>query len=399
MSEAVVIVGAGQAAAQLAISLRQGGFRGPVRIVGEEPWLPYQRPPLSKKFLPDPKNPDSLLLRPAAFWQEQGVEIDTGERVTAIDRAGRRIVIASGSEIAYGTLALATGTSARHLPIPGIDKPGVFSLRTIEDTLHLRPALDVARRTVIIGGGYIGLEAAAVFRSEGRDVVVLEAEDRVLKRVTGAAISDFFQTFHAGRGVDLRMNARAAAIEGEPRVTGVVLADGARLPADLVLNATGARPNDDLARAAGIATNDGILVDGSARTDDPHVYAIGDCTRFHSARYGRMLRLESVQNAIDQAKAAALSILGQPQAYDPVPWFWSDQYDLKLQIAGLADRHDRAEVVGDPASAKFSVEYRLAGRLVAVDAVNDGRAHMMARKRIAEETGSAAAAVSQPASA
>lgn len=395
MQEGVVVVGAGQAAAQLAISLRQGGHAGPIAILGDEPWLPYQRPPLSKKFLPDPRNPDSLLLRPAAFWREQGVEIVTGERVAAIDRAQRRIVTATGREIGYGTLVLATGTSARHLPVPGIDKPGVFTLRTIEDTLKLRPALDAARRVVIIGGGYIGLEAAAVFRSEGRDVVVLEAEDRVLKRVTGEAISGFFQTFHGGRGVDLVMGARAAAVEGDPHVTGVTLSDGRRLPADLVLNATGARPNDDLAKAAGIATHDGILVDSHARTDDPHVFAIGDCTRFHSPRFGRVLRLESVQNAIDQAKAAALAILGQPQTYDPVPWFWSDQYDVKLQIAGLADRHDAVAVVGDPASGKFSVEYRLGGKLVAVDAVNDGRAHMMARKRIAEETAAAGAAVSQ----
>jgi 3-phenylpropionate/trans-cinnamate dioxygenase ferredoxin reductase subunit len=399
MSETVVIVGAGQAAAQLAISLRQGGFNAPVRILGDEPYLPYQRPPLSKKFLPDPKNPDSLLLRPGAFWQEQGVEIERGTAVASIDRANRRIATGSGQEIGYGTLVLATGTSARHLPIPGIDRPGVFSLRTIEDTLRLRPALDVSHRIVIVGGGYIGLEAAAVFRSEGRHVAVLEAEDRVLKRVTGIAISNFFQTFHAGRGVELRMGARVAAIEGAPHVTGVTLADGTHLPADLVLNATGARPNDDLAKAAGIACNDGILVDSHARTDDPHVFAIGDCTRFHSVRYGRVLRLESVQNAIDQGKAAALAILGQPQAYDPVPWFWSDQYDIKLQIAGLADRHDAADVVGDPASDKFSVEYRLGGKLVAVDAVNDGRAHMMARKRIAEETGATADTASRSASA
>ena len=389
MQDGVVVVGAGQAAAQLAISLRQGGYRGPLRVFGDEPFLPYQRPPLSKKFLPDPKNPESLLLRPAAFWQEQDVGIETGQRVVSLDRARRQVATADGRAIAYDRLVLATGTAARHLPVPGIDRPGVFSLRTIDDTLRLRPALDAARRIVIVGGGYIGLEAAAVFRAEGREVVVLEAEDRVLKRVTGVAISDFFQRYHAGRGVALKLGARAAAIEGDKRVTGVALSDGTHLPADLVLNATGARPNDDLAKAAGIACDDGILVDAHARTDDPQVFAAGDCTRFHSRRYGRMLRLESVQNAIDQAKAAASAILGQPQHYDPVPWFWSDQYEIKLQIAGLADRHDAAQVVGDPAGAKFSVEYRSGGKLVAVDAVNDGRAHMMARKRIAEELAAA----------
>jgi len=217
---------------------------------------------------------------------------------------------------------------------------------------------------------------------------VIEAEDRVMKRVTSPVISDFMQDFHRGRGVDIRLGARLAAIEGEGKVAQLRLADGTSLPADLVLLAVGAKPNDDLAAAAGIACDDGILVDAHGLTSDPAVHAAGDCTRFPSQRYGRKLRLECVQNAIDQAKAVAAAMLGKPQLYDPVPWFWSDQYELKLQMAGLSDGYDDARTVGDVAAARFSVEYRRDGRLIAVDAVNDGRAYMSGRKRIAEETGS-----------
>ncbi len=382
----VVIVGAGQASAQLATSLRQGGFGGPINVIGEEPYLPYQRPPLSKKFLSEPRAPESLLLRPAAFWRDHDIRFHLGVRVGAVDLHRRCAVLADGRELSYGALVFATGTSARRLPCPGIDSPGVFSLRSIDDVLRLRPAVDAARRIIIVGGGYIGLEVAAVVGGEGRQVTVLEAEDRVLKRVTGAEVSAFFDQFHRKRGVDIRLGARLAAVEGDDRVIAIRTEQGERLPADLVLVAAGARANDDLAVAAGLPCQDGILVDEEARTASADVYAIGDCTRFPSRRYGRRLRLECVQNAIDQAKAAAGSMLGNPQRYDPVPWFWSDQYDLKLQIAGLAEDHDEAAIVGDPGTARFSVDYRRRGRLIAVDAVNDARAHMLARKRIAEAT-------------
>jgi 3-phenylpropionate/trans-cinnamate dioxygenase ferredoxin reductase subunit len=392
MSEAVVIVGAGQAGAQLAQSLRQGGYAGPVRLFCDEGHLPYQRPPLSKTFLAQYRDPAALFLRPESFWREKDVSFDLGATVGAVEPDKRRITLVDGREVPYGTLVFATGTSARTLPVPGIALPGVFLLRKIDDVVRLRPALNDTQRVVIVGGGYIGLEVASVVSREGRSVTVLEAEDRVLKRVTGPATSAFYDRYHRERGVDIRLGARLTAIEGEARATGVRLASGERLPADLVLVATGARANDDLAAAAGLACEDGILVDEFARTAAPDVYAVGDCTRFPSRRYGRRVRLESVQNAIDQAKAAAASILGKPQAYDPVPWFWSDQYDLKLQIAGLTDGYDAMETVGDPASGKFSVEYRCGGRLVAVDAVNDARAHMMSRKRIAEETAAVAEA-------
>ena len=386
MSEAVVIIGAGQAGAQLAQSLRQGGHAAPVRLICDECHLPYQRPPLSKTFLAEYRDPAALFLRPESFWRDKDVSFDLGTVVGAVEPDKGRITLTDGREIPYGTLVFATGTSARTLPVPGIALPGVFLLRKIDDVVQLRPALNDAQRVVIVGGGYIGLEVASVASREGRAVTVLEAEDRVLKRVTGPATSAFYDRYHRERGVDIRLGARLTGIEGEARATGVRLADGERLPADLVLVATGARANDDLAAAAGLACQDGILVDEFARTAAPGIYAIGDCTRFPSRRYGRRVRLESVQNAIDQAKAAAASILGKPQPYDPVPWFWSDQFDVKLQIAGLTDGYDAVETIGDPASWKFSVEYRRGGRLIAVDAVNDGRAHMMSRKRIAEET-------------
>lgn len=390
----VVIVGAGQAAAQLVQSLRQGGYSGDIRMIGDEPYAPYQRPPLSKKFLSERPAAETLYFRPEAFWRDHGVTMDFGIAVSAIERAARRVTLADGRVAEYDALMLATGTSARALPVPGADLAGVYSLRKIDDVRRIRGPLDEAKRIVIVGAGYIGLEVAAVMRGEGREVTVLEAEDRVMKRVTSPVISTFMQDFHRGRGVDIRLGARLAAIEGEGRVAGVRLADGALLPADLVLMAVGARPNDDLARAAGIAHEDGVVVDAHGRTSDPAVYAAGDCTRFPSRRYGRKLRLECVQNAIDQAKAVAAEMLGKPQFYDPVPWFWSDQYELKLQMAGLSDGYDDAQTVGDVAQARFSVEYRKNGRLIAVDAVNDGRAYMSGRKRIAQETEAETAAAS-----
>ena len=387
MSGAVVVIGAGQAAAQLAMSLRQGGYAERIVIIGDEPYLPYQRPPLSKKFLSERREPDVLFLRPDKFWRDQNVAFELGAAVMTVDPVDRRVRLKDGREIDYGTLVFATGTSARMPPIPGLMEAGVHVVRRIEHVARLRPMLDDARRIVIIGGGYIGLEVAAVVRGEGRDVIVLEALDRVLKRVTGPPISDFYTDYHRERGVDVRLGARILGIERAGAGAVVRLEPDERIAADLVLVATGARANDEIARAAGIACEDGILVDEQARTSAPDIYAIGDCTRFPSRRYGRRLRLESVQNAIDQAKAAAGAILGTPQPYDPVPWFWSDQYDLKLQMAGISDGYDDVAIVGDVAAKRFSVEYRRAGRLIAVDAVNDARAHMLSRRRIAEETG------------
>jgi 3-phenylpropionate/trans-cinnamate dioxygenase ferredoxin reductase component len=390
MINQVVIIGAGQAAAQLALSLRQGKFAGDIRVIGDEPYAPYQRPPLSKKFLHERPPPDSLFFRPASYWREQGVALELGTPVAAIERQLRQLALHDGRHVPYDALVLATGTRARQLPAPAAQLAGVFSLRQIDDVLKLRPALDAARSVVIVGAGYIGLEVAAVMREEGRDVTILEAEDRVLKRVTSPIMSEFFDELHRARGVVIRLGTRLAAIAGEGRARYIKLADGEVLAADIVLLAVGAHPNDDLAAAAGLACADGIVVDEFARTTDPTIFAAGDCTRFPSRRYGRRLRLECVQNAIDQAKTVAAAILGQPVVYDPVPWFWSDQYEIKLQMAGLSDGYHSADTVGDRGQVRFSVEYRRDGRLVAVDAVNDGRAYMTGRRRIAQETDVAA---------
>jgi 3-phenylpropionate/trans-cinnamate dioxygenase ferredoxin reductase component len=388
MSQDVVVVGAGQAAAQLCLSLRAAGYRDRILMIGAERFPPYQRPPLSKKFLTERRPPDTLLLRPETLWRDQGIEFMLDTEVVALDLERRSLSTLDrqqrAREITYGTLVLATGTRARALTAPGVGLAGVFSLRSIDDVHRLRPALDAARHIVIVGGGYIGLEVAAVMRQEGRDVMVLEAENRLLKRVTGTDMSAFFETLHRERGVDIRLGARLAAITGEGAASGVRLADESVVAADVVLLAIGSQANDDLGRSAGLPCRDGFLVDALARTPVPGIYAIGDCTRFPSGRFGRPVRLESVQNAIDQAKAAAGAILGAPRPYDPVPWFWSDQYEIKLQMAGLSDGYDSAEMVGDPATQRFSVEYRADGRLIAVDAVNDARAHMTARRRIAE---------------
>jgi 3-phenylpropionate/trans-cinnamate dioxygenase ferredoxin reductase subunit len=384
--EGVVIVGAGQAAAQLALSLRQGGFAGSICMIGDEPYPPYQRPPLSKKFLGERGSEESLLLRPPSFWKEQGVHLVLGTGVGKLDLRQHRVLLREGRVLDYETLVLATGTRARALALPGERLANVFSLRKIEDVRRLRPALDRARRIAIIGGGYIGLEVAASVRAEGREVVVLEAQTRVMQRVTGKDTSAFFAEFHRRRGVDIRLGAQLVAIEQEGHALAVRVGSGESLAADIVLIATGARANDELAAAAGLACEDGILVDELARASAPNVYAIGDCTRFPSRRYGRRLRLECVQNAIDQAKAAAAAIRSEAEPYDPVPWFWSDQYELKYQSAGIMEGHDQAEVAGDASAAQFSVEYRRGGRLIAVDAVNNARAYMLGRRRIAEET-------------
>jgi len=391
MSGRILILGAGQAAAQLAISLRQGGHDGAIRMVGDEPYAPYQRPPLSKAFLKEKASIETLMLRRESYWADHKVDLDIGAVVGAIDLARKQVKLQDGGVHGYDTLVFATGTRARDLPLPGIELPGVFSLRKIDDVRRLRPALDGARRIAIVGGGYIGLEVAAVLRQEERDAIVIEAENRVMKRVAGETISGFFDTLHRSRGVDIRLGARLAAIDGESRATGVTLASSERIAADLVLVATGARANDDLAAACGLPCEDGIVVDDFARAA-PDVYAIGDCARFPSQRYGRKVRLECVQNAVDQAKAAAEAIMGKPKSYDPVPWFWSDQYEIKLQITGLLDGFDASETVGDPASGKFSVEYRKGGKLIAVDGVNDGRAHMLGRRRIAADLPEAGAA-------
>ncbi|MBL8575434.1 MAG: FAD-dependent oxidoreductase [Hyphomicrobiaceae bacterium] len=379
----IVIIGAGQAGAQAAQSLRANGYDGDLVMLGAEPHAPYQRPPLSKKYLSGDVSAENLALRPPAFYETNRIDLIAGAEATHIDPAGRRVETIAGQTIAYSKLLIATGTRARPLPLPGHDLDGVLTLRTIRDVDTLRPAFAPGARLVIVGGGYIGLEVAAVARARGLDVTVLEGAPRVLARVVAPPVSRFYQDLHRAHGVDIRLDQHLAGFTGGDRVTGIALADGTTVAADLVLVAIGALACDELATASGLATRDGIAVDAFTRASAPDIFAAGDCTRFTSALYGRDIRLESVQNAIDQAKAAAAAMLDiAAEPYDPVPWFWSDQYDVKLQIAGLSQGHDRAVVDGDPATASFSVSYYLGDRLLAVDAINRPRDHMLARRSI-----------------
>jgi len=386
----IVIIGAGQTAAQAVATLRAEGFEGGIVVFGDEPSLPYQRPPLSKAFLAGETSADRLELRPAAFYADQHVTMALGQRVVAIDPAARSIETADGMRRRYTSLLIATGTRARGCPVPGGHLAGVHAIRTIGDVDRLRADCLPGARMVIIGGGYIGLEVAAKARALGLDVTVLESQPRLLARAVCAATADHLAALHSAHGVTIHTGIGVEALTGVDRVTGVGLSDGRRLAADVVLVAVGAVPNVELAQAAGLAVDNGIVVDAATRTSAPNIYAAGDVASFPSGLCGRRLRLESVPNAIDMAKAAAQAMLGQPVCYDPVPWFWSDQYDVKLQIAGLSQGHDRTETDGDPASGRFSIRYFAGDRLIAVDSINDPRSHLAARRALANPVPAAA---------
>ena len=383
MPENIVIVGAGQAAAQAVETLRRKGFAGTLTVIGEEPMLPYQRPPLSKKFLAGSLARDRLLFRHQAFYDEHAVRLHLGRRAVRLDRGTRAITLDDGSTIAYDALLLATGSRARKVAAPGAELPGVHTLRTVADVDAIRAGVQPGRRAVIVGGGYIGLETAAVLRELGLEVTVIELADRVMNRVVCEPVSRFYEAEHARHGVHVRLQAGLAAFAGDSRVRAVHCTDGSVHPADVVIVGVGVTPVDELARAAGLACDNGIVVDEQCRTSDPHVLAAGDCTNHPSARYGRRLRLESVDNAFEQATSAALNLLGVATAHDRTPWFWSDQYDLKLIIVGLSQGHDRVVLRGDPAARSFSACYLRDGELIAVDTINAPRDQMAARKLVA----------------
>jgi 3-phenylpropionate/trans-cinnamate dioxygenase ferredoxin reductase subunit len=378
-----LIIGGGQAGLSAAAELRKRKYEGPVTILTAEDSIPYQRPPLSKAYLSGEMPLERLWLKPEAWFEKADVAVRTGVRAAAIDRSAGEIITEAGERLGYDHLILATGGEARRIALPGADLPGVFVLRTLAEADALSDALKTARKLVIIGAGYIGLEVAASARKRGLEVTVLEAADRPMARTASPLLSGWFGAIHRGYGVDLQVSAPVDAILGESRATGVRLADGEEIAADLVLVAAGLTPNVDLAQAAGLACDDGVLVDSSARTEDERIYACGDVARFHLKRYGRSVRLESVQNAIDQAKAAAAAICGDPQVYDPVPWFWSDQYELKLQIAGLIEGADQMVRRGDPEEGKFALFHLKDGALVAVEAVNAAPEYMAGQRMIA----------------
>jgi 3-phenylpropionate/trans-cinnamate dioxygenase ferredoxin reductase subunit len=379
----LIVVGAGHAAGQVVATLKQKKYPGRILLVGDERWYPYQRPPLSKKFLAGELAAERLYFKPAAFYDDPRIDVRLGTRVLAIDRGGRTVATDDGAGLHYDTLVLATGSRVRRLEIPGNDLAGVHYLRSIDDVNGLRPELDGGGRVVIIGAGYIGLEVAAVARQLGNEVAVVEMAERVMSRVVSPELSAFYQDVHRARGVNLRLSTGVKRIVGRDRVDGVELSSGEVVPADSVVIGIGILPNVELAEAAGLAVDDGIVVDDHCRTADPAIFAVGDCTRHPNAILGRDLRLESVHNALEQAKTAAANICGEDVCYAQVPWFWSDQYDLKLQIAGLSQGYDQVVMRGDRESGSFACLYLRDGALIAVDAVNSPKEFMQSKALIA----------------
>ena len=382
----IVIVGAGHAGGTAAALLRQHGHTGPIALIGEEPVAPYQRPPLSKAYLKGEADVDDLMLRPEAFYAEQGIALRLGVRAEAIDRAGKRVRLEDGSDVAYDLLILATGSANRKLSLPGAQDGDLLELRSLRDTERLKQALGPGRRLAIIGGGYIGLEAAASARALGAEATVIELAPRVLARVACEELSGFFEGYHRANGVEILTGVQVEAVErADGGVAAVRLGDGRRIACDAVLAGVGAVACSDLARDSGLECDLGVVVDTAGRTGDPSVYAIGDVTFRPMPHYGdRRHRLESVPGAVEQARQAVAAILGLAAPPHEVPWFWSDQYDLKLQIAGVPFDADRRVIRGDMGAAKFAIFHLQGDRLVAVEAVNCPPEFMAGRQLIAQ---------------
>ncbi len=384
MISTILIIGGGQAGAQAIDTLRREGFRGRLVLIGDEPELPYQRPPLSKKYLSGEMAADRLPFRHRAFYDEHRIELKLGRRAVRLDAAAREVELEDGEKLTYDRLLLCLGAESRRLTCPGATLPGVRYLRGLADVAPIQAGFKPPARVVIIGGGYIGLETAATCRKMGCEVTVLEMADRLMNRVVAPGVSQYFAEEHRAHGITILCDMRVVCLEGQGRVERVVCADGTRHAADLVIVGVGAVATTELASAAGLACDNGIVVDEYCRTSDAAIYAAGDCTNHPSLRFGRRVRLESVDNAFEQAKTAALNLLDRPVAHDRVPWFWSDQFDNKLLIVGLSQDHDRQVLRGDPASRSFSVCYLKGRELLAVEAVNHSKDYMAARKLIAE---------------
>ena len=375
----IVIIGAGQAAGQAAASLRQGKYEGSITILGNETQPPYQRPPLSKQYLSGELGMDRVMVRPEKFYVDQDITLHTGTRVESIDSSAKTVTTSSGDSYEYDKLLIATGSRPRILTIPGSDLSGIHYLRTIDDVDGIREAMQTAKKICIVGGGYIGLEVAAVAVTSGLQVTVLEMEDRILQRVTTPEMSEYYHELHAGRGVNIRVNTGVSGFQGEDHVSTVLCGDE-KMDADLVIVGIGIIPNIELAEAAGLDCNNGITVDDHCRTSDPHIYAAGDCTNHPNPIMGRRLRLESVPNAMEQARVSASNMLGADKVYASIPWFWSDQYDLKLQMVGFSADGDTSVQRGDKATNQFAVFYLKDGKVVSVDAVNSPREFMVCKQ-------------------
>ncbi|WP_441234678.1 NAD(P)/FAD-dependent oxidoreductase [Bradyrhizobium sp. 930_D9_N1_4] len=376
----VIIVGAGHAGYQVAASLRQAGFADRICLINDEAHLPYQRPPLSKAYIKGSAGPESLMFRPEKFYHDQTIELIAG-RVVSIDRAKRAVLLAAGETLPYGHLVLATGARNRLLDLPNANLPDVKYLRILDDSEALRQIMPSKTRVVVIGAGFIGLEFAATARIKGLEVDVLELAPRVMARAVTAEVSEYFQARHREAGIRIHLGVQATSIEAERgKVTGVSLSDGRHLPADLVVVGVGVLPNIELAAEAGLPVAAGIIVDEYLATADPNISAIGDCALFASPRFGGSLRLESVQNATDHARCLAARLTGDSKAYDGHPWFWSDQGDDKLQMAGLTTGYDRVVLRGDPAKKAFSVFCYKGDELLGIESVNRAGDHMFGRR-------------------
>jgi 3-phenylpropionate/trans-cinnamate dioxygenase ferredoxin reductase subunit len=388
----VVVLGAGQAACELVTRLRNYGFEGPITLVGDEPIPPYQRPPLSKAWLKGEADADSLALKPLEFYAEHAIDFRPGTTAVAIDRAAKTVALSDGSTLGYDILVVATGATPIVLPLPGKDLEGILYLRTAADAEALKLAIAPGKRVAVVGGGYIGLEVAASARALGAEAIAIERENRLLARPASPEISAFMKAYHEAKGVEVLVSTNVVGFEGEGgRVTGVRLGDGRVAPCDIALVGVGASPNDKIAEAAGLECTRGVVVDGESRTSDPSIFAIGDVAQRPMPLYDRMFRPESVPSALEQAKQAAAAIAGRPAPAPEAPWNWSDQYDLKLQFAGLPFDVDRRLVRGDPAQARFAVFHLNGDRIQMVEAVNApaefmaGRQYILNRKPIDPE--------------
>ena len=378
----VVIIGASHAAAETVASLRKFGWQGRITLIGDEPILPYQRPPLSKGYYKGDVEAEKLLIRPESFYQKNEVTLMLGRRVNSINRNEKTINLDGDEQLGYTHLILATGTRARKLPIEGADLPNINYLRTKQDVDVIKSQLKPGSKLLIVGAGYIGLEVAASAVKQGAEVIVFEAMDRVLARVTSPQISEFYQRIHKQEGVDIRLNASLTKFEKTASGLHAVTSEGAVIPFDSAIVGIGVIPNTELADEAGLSCDNGIVVNEFTQTNDANIHAIGDCSNHHNFLYNRRIRLESVPNAVEQAKVAAATICGKEMIYDQLPWFWSDQYDVKLQTAGLLQEHDQVVTRGDANSRKFAAFYLKKGKLIAVDALNSPAEFMLSKKLI-----------------
>ena len=384
MAETIIVIGAGHGGAQLVDSLRGGGFDGNIVMIGDEAHRPYDRPATSKELLSGGLDMERVFLKRDQFYTDKKIELRLGTSVTAIDRKAKTVALSTGESLHYDTLVIATGARARRLTVPGAELDGVFYLRSLADSQAIGARLGPGKNLAIVGGGYVGLEVAASATKLGCKVTVIEALERLLARVAGAEIADFYRDAHKAHGVDLHFGVVIAGFEGEGSIKSVKLTDGSEVPADVVVVGIGAVPNTELAVAAGLAVENGIVVDDCGRTTDPSIFAIGDATNHPNELLGKRLRLESVPAAMGQARAAASAILGNPKPFHELPWFWSDQYDIKLQIAGLSEIGDRVVLRGDPAANRFAAFYLREGRIVAVNSVNSAKDFMVGKKLIVE---------------